>query len=49
MISKDDILEYGYCDEQDNYIAVLNKEKLKEIFNANIIRFDDDPKEKVHL
>lgn len=34
---KDKIFQYGFCDEQGNYVVVLNEEKLKEIFKADIV------------
>lgn len=41
-IIRSDIIKYGYYDESQKYIVVLNKDKLKEIFNADIIKFEED-------
>ncbi len=41
MIKKSDIMDYGYYDETNKYIIKLNKEILKEIFNADDIIFEE--------
>lgn len=40
-INKDDILSYGYYDESGKYVAVINRQKLKEIFNADRVIFEE--------
>ena len=40
-IDKDEILQYGFYDEQQKYNIVLNVEKLKEIFSADNILLDE--------
>ena len=41
LIKKEDILEYSYYDETMDYVVVLNKEKLKKIFKAQHIIFEE--------
>lgn len=40
-IKKEEILDYSYYDENGKLIAVLNKEKLKEILKADEIRIGE--------
>ena len=35
MINKEDILDYGFYDENHKYIVKLNEDKLKEIFGKD--------------
>lgn len=34
------ILKYGYYDETKKYVVVLDKDKLKELFNATFIEIE---------
>lgn len=43
-VNKYDILEYGYYDENHNYIAKLNTDKLKELFEADEIILEEQYK-----
>jgi len=40
-IDKDEILSYGYYDESGKYVAVINRQKLKEIFKADRVIFEE--------
>lgn len=40
-IKKDDILNYGYYDESNKYVVVINRQKLKEIFGADRVIFEE--------
>ena len=41
MIRKDDILSYGYYDDSRKYVVVINRQKLKEIFGADRVIFEE--------
>lgn len=41
MIKKEDILSYGYYDEAKNYVVVIDRQKLKEIFDADRVIFEE--------
>lgn len=36
------IMSYGFMDDNKNYTVVLNEEKLKEIFNADVILLKEE-------
>ena len=40
-IKKDEILSYGYYDDDKNYVVVINRQKLKEIFGADRVIFEE--------
>ena len=40
-IKKDDILSYGYYDDDKKYVVVINRQKLKEIFGADRVIFEE--------
>lgn len=39
---KDYILNYGFYNENYQYVVVLDKEKLKKIFDADIILLEEN-------
>lgn len=41
MIKKDEILCYGYYDDNKEYVAVIDRQKLKEIFKADRVIFEE--------
>lgn len=41
FISKDDLMDYGFCDDSGKYIVKINKDKLKEIYKADDIIFEE--------
>ena len=41
IIKKEDIIDYGYYEDPNHYVIVLNREKLKEIFKADKIIFEE--------
>lgn len=41
-----DILEYGYYDENKNYIVVLDTSKLKQLFKADEIKLAPEKEHK---
>lgn len=40
-IKKDEILSYGYYDDNKDYVAVIDRQKLKEIFKADRVIFEE--------
>lgn len=41
IFRKSEIMKYGFYDDNHHYIVILNKEKLKEIFNADDILWEE--------
>lgn len=41
-INKKDLMDYGFCDESGNYIVKINKDKLKELYGADDIIFQEN-------
>lgn len=40
-MEKEEILRYTYYDEAGKYIAIIDKDKLKEIFKVDEVRFEE--------
>lgn len=43
-MNKKDIMKYGFYNESKQFIVVLNEDKLKEIFKADIILLKEEYK-----
>ena len=41
-MDKHDIINYTYYNDQNKYIVILDKEKIKKLFNADIVAFEED-------
>lgn len=41
VIHKDEILNYGYYEDDKKYVAVINRQKLKELFKADKVIFEE--------
>jgi len=37
-----DIVKYTYYDDSHNLVAILDEDKLKEIFDADIVAFNEE-------
>ena len=40
-IKKEDLLDYSYYDENGKLIAILNREKIKEILDVDEVRLGE--------
>jgi len=41
MINKEELLQYGYYEDDKTYVAVIDRQKLKDIFKADKVIFEE--------